>query len=148
MPLQLGRNVLWRQGIDIVMIQPQQFIGIERTGRLTYRTQSKELNHLFTAEDLLIAVGPAQTHQIVEQGFRQIAVVTVLHHADCAMTFGKFFTVVAVDHRHVRINRDRCIQRFKNVDLAWRVIDMVFATHDVGDRHIPVIYHNTEVIGR
>ena len=48
----------------------------------------------------------------------------------------------------MRINRHRRIQRFEDVDLARRVVDMIFAADHVSDRHIPVIYHHAEVIGR
>src|SRR5699024_3178996 len=63
------------------------------------------------------------------------------------VTFGQFFSIIAVDHRNVRINRYRCFQRFQNIDLARCVVDMVFTTDYVGDFHIPVINNHTEVIG-
>ena len=129
------------------MVQPQQLVGVERTGRFADGIQSEVFDHLFTSEDFLIAVGPAQTHQIVQQCFWQITVITILHYADRPVTFGQFFTVIAVDHRNVRVNRHRRFQGLKNVDLAWRVVDMVFATDNVGDFHIPVIDNHTEVIG-
>ncbi|CCK07946.1 conserved hypothetical protein [Cronobacter sakazakii 696] len=148
MPLQMRRHIFRRQRINIVVVQPQQFIGIERARRFTDRVKRKEFDHLFTREDLLIAVGPAQTHQIVQQRFRQVAVVAVLHNTHRAVTFREFFTVIAVDHRDVRVQRHRRAQRFQNVDLARRVVDMVFATDHVRDFHIPVVHHHTEVVGR
>ncbi len=57
------------------MVQPQQLVGVERTGRFADGIQSEVFDHLFTSEDFLIAVGPAQTHQIVQQCFWQITVV-------------------------------------------------------------------------
>ncbi|CAH0326657.1 hypothetical protein SRABI106_04733 [Rahnella aquatilis] len=91
---------------------------------------------------------PAQTHQIVQQRFRQITVITVLHHADRTVAFGQFFTVVTQNHRNVRVNRYRRAQRFQDVYLTRRIVDMVFATDNVGDFHIPVIDNDTEIIGR
>ena len=43
--------------------------------------------------------------------------------------------------------RQGAAQRAQNVDLAGRVIDMVVAANDVGDLHVPVVDHNTEVVG-
>ncbi|OIQ76416.1 hypothetical protein GALL_419010 [mine drainage metagenome] len=36
----------------------------------------------------------------------------------------------------------------QQVDLAWRIVDMVVATDDMGDAHIPVVHHHTEIVGR
>ena len=36
----------------------------------------------------------------------------------------------------------------KDVDLARRVVDVIIATNDVGDFHVPVIDTDTEVVGR
>ncbi|VGP97179.1 hypothetical protein SB00610_04760 [Klebsiella quasipneumoniae subsp. similipneumoniae] len=131
-----------------MMVQPQQLVGVERTGRFADRPQREELDHLFAGEDLLIAMGPTQTHQIVKQRFRQVAIVAILHHADRPVALGEFLAIVAVDHRYVRVYRHRRVQRFKDVDLARRVIDMIFTTDHVGDRHVPVIHDDAEVVGR
>ncbi|CCJ99025.1 conserved hypothetical protein [Cronobacter malonaticus 507] len=148
MPLQVRRHILRCQRINVVVVQPQQFIGVERARRFADRIKREEFDHLFTREDLLIAVRPAQTHQVVQQRFRQIAVVAILHDAHRAVTFGEFFTVIAVDHRDVRVKRYRRAQRFQDVDLTRRVVDMVFTTDHVRDFHIPVVHDYTEVVRR
>ena len=147
-PLQMRCHIFRCQRINVVMVKPLQFFGVERTGRLTHRTKGEQFDHLFTGEDFLIAAGPAQTHQIVQQRFRKVTVVAILHNADRTVTFRKFFTIVAVDHRHVCINRYRRIQRFQDVYLTRSVVDMVFTTNNVSDFHIPVVDHHTEVVGR
>ena len=49
----------------------------------------KQLNHLIKAEDLLITMGPAKTHQIVQQRLGQHTLLPVFHHTDRAVAFGK-----------------------------------------------------------
>ena len=44
--------------------------------------------------------------------------------------------------------RYRRVQRLVDVDLARGIVDVVFATHHVGDLHVPVIDHHAEVVGR
>ena len=148
MPLQIGRYVFRRHRINIVMVQPQQFICVECAGRFAYCSEREQLDHLFTAEDLLIAAGPAQTHQVVQQSFRQVAIITILHDAHGAVTFGEFLTVITINHGNVGVYRYRRVQRFQDVDLTRGVVDMIFTPDHVSDLHIPVIHNHTEVVGR
>ena len=147
-PCQMLGNISRIQAAHVVVVQPQQLVGVKRRGGLGDGIQAEQLDHLFQAEDLLIAVGPAQTHQIVQQRFRQVAVVAVLHHGDCTVALGELGTVVTQDHGDVGKFRYRRVQRLVDVDLARGVVDVVFATHHVGDLHIPVIDHYAEVVGR
>ena len=48
----------------------------------------------------------------------------------------------------MRIGWNRRAQRKQNVDLARRVVDMVVASDDVADAHVPVVHDNAEVVGR
>ena len=48
----------------------------------------------------------------------------------------------------MRINRRCRTQRSQHVDLPWSVIQMIVTPHHMGDLHIPIIHHHTEVIGR
>ena len=48
----------------------------------------------------------------------------------------------------MRIGRHFRTNRFQDVDLTRRVVDMVFTTNNVRDAHIPVVDHHTEVVGR
>ena len=34
-----------------------------------------------------------------------------------------------------------------DIDLAWRVIDVVIATNHQGHRHVDVIHHHSEIVG-
>jgi hypothetical protein len=63
------------------------------------------------------------------------------------VALGKLGTVVAQDHGNVGKLRHGRVQRLVDVDLARGVVDVVFATHHVGDLHIPVIDHHAEVVG-
>ncbi len=135
------------QAAHVVVVQPQQFVGVEGRGGLGDGIQAEQLDHLLQGEDLLIAVGPAQAHQVVQQGFRQVAVVTVLHDGDSTVALGELGTVVPQDHGDVGKLRHWRIQGLVDVDLARGVVDVVFAAHHVGDLHVPVVHHHAEVVG-
>ena len=90
---------------------------------------------------------PAQPHQVVQQRMRQITILAVLHHAHGAVALGQFLPVRPQDHRQVREARHRRAERFVQIDLARRVVDMIVATDDLGDAHVDVVDHHREVVG-
>ncbi len=45
------------------------------------------------------------------------------------------------------IDRNLCANCFEDVDLTWRVVDVVFTANHMGDAHIPVIHDDAEVVG-
>uniref|UniRef100_A0A1A9ZYT1 transketolase n=1 Tax=Glossina pallidipes TaxID=7398 RepID=A0A1A9ZYT1_GLOPL len=106
---QMRSDVVGRQMINVMVIQPQQLFGVESAGGLAHRLKAKELFHLVNAENLLIAVGPSQSHQIVQQRFRQKTVIAVLHDPYRAVAFGEFFAIIAQDHRDVAIENARAV---------------------------------------
>lgn len=71
----------------------------------------------------------------------------ILYYVDCFVMFGQFFIVIVIDYRNVCVNWYWCFQGFKNVDLVWCVVDMVFVMDNVGDFYILVIDNYIEVIG-
>ena len=52
-----------------------------------------------------IAMGPAETHQVVEESIRQAALLFVLQNAHRAMPLRQFRAVPAENHRHMRVLR-------------------------------------------
>ena len=105
------------------------------------------MNQLFTAEQFIVAVAPAQAGQVVDHGVGQKAFFVVLHYADCTVAFGKLFTIGPQNHRDVAVNGLLAAQCFQNIDLAWRVVDVVVATNDVGNVHFQVVDHHAKVVG-
>src|SRR5690606_37163872 len=103
--------------------------------------------HLGNAEDLLVAVRPAQPHQVVEQRVRQVAGVAVLHDVGGAGALGELGAVLVEDHRQVRERWHFGAERLVDVDLARGVVDVVVAAHHVGDAHVHVVHHHREVVG-
>ncbi|MNO65356.1 hypothetical protein D3C76_561100 [compost metagenome] len=63
------------------------------------------------------------------------------------MALGELGAVVTQDHGDVGKLRHGRVQGLVDVDLARGVVDVVFATHHVGDLHVPVIDHHAEVVG-
>jgi hypothetical protein len=53
----------------------------------------KPRDELLTRKQLVIAMTPAQTRQIIDHGLGQVPVSVILHHTDRAMALGEFFTV-------------------------------------------------------
>ncbi|EIM03453.1 hypothetical protein UU5_00600 [Rhodanobacter sp. 115] len=78
---------------------------------------------------------------------RQVAILAVLHHADRVGALGQLLAFLVQDHRQVRELRHRRAQRVVDVDLAWRVVDVVVAADHLGDAHVDVVHHHGEVVG-
>src|SRR5690606_41703618 len=64
-----------------------------------------------------------------------------------AVTRGHVVVVRAKHHRHVAVDGYVGAQRAKDVDLTRGVVDVIVAPDDVGDGHVPVVHHHTEVVG-
>ena len=107
----------------------------------------EELDELLQAEDLLIAVGPAEADQIVDQGLGQQAVLLVLDDGAGAVALGELGAVGAEDHGHVAEGWHLEAQRLVDEDLARGVGDVVVAADDVGDAHVVVVHHHGHVVG-
>lgn len=82
-------------------------------------------NEFFFREELLIAVGPAQAHQVVNQGLGQQAVLFVLDDGARAVAFGELLTVGAKNHGHMAEARHGQAQGFVDEDLARGVGDVI-----------------------
>ena len=65
----------------------------KRAADLLTSATSNSCDHLLAREDFLVAVRPAQAHEVVEQRVRQEAVVAVLHDADRAVALGELLPV-------------------------------------------------------
>ena len=133
--------------LDVLLIEPEQFLRIECGRSPVDVADVEQLDHLVDAEDLLIAVRPAEPHQIVEQGLGQIAVLPVLHDADRAVALGEPLAVRAQNHGHVGILRRLPAQRLHDVDLTRRVVEVVVAANHVRDPHVVIVHDHGQVVG-
>src|SRR5690606_5618020 len=64
-----------------------------------------------------------------------------------AVPLRQLFAVGPEDHGQVAVFGQGGAQGAQNVDLPGRVVDVVVAAQHVGDVHVPVVDHHTEVIG-
>ena len=91
---------------------------------------------------------PAQASQVVEQGFRKIALFVILQDADSAVALRKLLTVFTVDQRQVCERRQGCADSVVQIDLTRSVVDVVSTADNVADLHIPVVNNNGKVVSR
>ncbi|MET3929344.1 hypothetical protein ABIE51_001231 [Lysobacter sp. OAE881] len=96
----------------------------------------------------LVAMRPAQAHEVVQQRVRQVTHLAVLHDVGRAGALGQLGAFGVQDHRQVREMRHGGAERTVDVDLPRRVVDVVVAAHDVGDAHVQVVDDHGEVVGR
>ena len=102
---------------DVVLVQPAELVVVERGGGPVHVGDVEPRDHLRAREDLLVAVRPAEPHELVEQRLRQVPVVAKLHHPHRTMALREPLAVRAEDHRHVGVARRRRIQRRDEVQL-------------------------------
>ena len=126
----------------------RNFSRIEPGWRAVDRRQIEPFDEIVHGKYLVVAVRPTEARQIVQERFRQIAVLLVLQHAHRPVPLRQPLAVVTENHRHVGVVRQRCTQRPQDVDLAWRVVDVVVAANDVCDVHVEIIDHDAEVVSR
>src|SRR5512138_228602 len=103
--LQMLRKMLRCRTHDVLLVQPQQLIGIERRGRFVYVFRVEELRHFIEREHFLIAVRPAEANEIIEQRLWEITLLSILEHADRTVSLRKLGAVGAQNHGDMRISR-------------------------------------------
>src|SRR5439155_11288999 len=64
-----------RRRLQVLLVEPGQLLRIELRGRARDVREVEPLDELLRREDFLVAVRPAEPREIVEQRFRQIALV-------------------------------------------------------------------------
>ena len=109
---------------------------------------AEKLQHLVNAENFLVAVRPAEAHQIVQDCRRQIAFATVIEDVGRAVPLRQALAVVAENHRYVRKFRHVVTQRAVEVNLLRRVADVVFAADDQRHFRCGVIDDHAEIVSR
>ena len=104
------------------------------------------LDELLGRKHFFVAVRPAQPREIVDERLGKIAVLFVLHHADRAVSLGQALAIGTENHRNVCELRQRRAERFEDVDLARRVVDVVVAADNVRDVHVQIVHHHAEIV--
>ena len=86
-------------------IEPQQFFLVETAGRRTHVFQIKPFHKFFHAEEFVVAVGPAQARQVIQQSLWQNALAVVIDHAHGIAAFGHFLAIGIQNHRQMAVHR-------------------------------------------
>ena len=68
--------------------------------------------------------------------------------AERAVALRQFGAVGAVDQRQMGEFRDRPVERLVDLGLAKGVVEMIVAADHVGHRHVVVVDHDRELVGR
>jgi hypothetical protein len=126
-------------------VEPVELFGVELGGGRGDVVEVEPLHQLRAAEDLVVAVAPAEAGQVVDDGLGQVAVVVVLGDAHRAVALGELLAVVAEDHRQVGVLRHHGAEGLQDVDLARGVVHVVVAADDLGDAHVPVVHHTQKL---
>ena len=133
---------------DVMLVDPKEFFEIEAGCGTVDILDIEQVDHCVQIEYLLVAVGPSKPDQIIQQGFGQNSHVAEFKNTRRSMALGQLLAILSVDQRHMGENRQRRTQGMENVDLPGRVAGMVITTNHVGDPHVRVIHHNSQVVGR
>ena len=85
-------------------VNPVEFLQVHAAWRWGNVFQIKPFDELFHREELIVAVRPAQTCQIVEHGFGQDAHRAEIGDGDgIAAAFGDFFALFVENHGQVAV---------------------------------------------
>src|SRR3990167_9389712 len=99
------------------------------------------LQELLTREDLVVAVAPTQTRQVVHHGIGQVACVAVLRHWLGALSLAHLLALLVEHGGQVGVDGRLLAQGTEDIDLARRVVHMVVAADHVGDLHVDIVHH-------
>ena len=146
--LQHGHESLIVGLADVMAVEVFQLGEIEPRRRAADRRQVEGVDHLLRREDLLVAVAPAEPHQIVAQRRRQIAHRPIGIDAERAVALRQLRAVRAVDQRDMRHRRQLPAERVVDLLLPRGVDQMIVAADDVGDAHVVVVDHHRQHVGR
>ncbi|OIQ70399.1 hypothetical protein GALL_479880 [mine drainage metagenome] len=133
---------------EIHAVQVGQLVVVHPGGAAVDVDDVEQPDGFLASDNLQIAVGPAQPHQIVAQRVGQEALFLELQRELRAVAFGQFLAVRAVDHRQVGPDRNLPAHALIDLGLAGGVVQVVVAADHVGDPHVVVIDDHGEVIGR
>ena len=85
--------------LQVLLVQPRELLGIELRRRARDVLQIEPPDEPVLREYFIVAMGPAQSRQVVQQRFRQIPLVAILRDAHRAVALREPLAVGAEDHR-------------------------------------------------
>ena len=95
---------------------------------------------VLAADDLVVAMAPAQAEQIVGERLGQDAeLVAIGLDAERAMALRQLGAVGAVDQRNMGVDRLGPSHGADDGELAEGVVEMIVAADDVGDAHVVIV---------
>ncbi len=132
---------------NVVAVEILELGEIEARGRAADLRQVERGDHLLGGKNLLVAMTPAEPHEIVAHGSRQVAHGAVGVDAERAMALGEFRAVRPVDERDVRHDRNTPAERVVDLALACRIGEVIVAADDMSDTHVVVVDHHGQHVG-
>ncbi len=93
-------------------------------------------------------MGPAEPHEIVAHGRRQVAHRPIGIDAERAVPLGELRAVGPMDQRDVRHDRHAPAERVVDLGLPRGIGEVIVAADDVGDAHVVVVDDHGEHVGR
>ena len=121
---------------------------VKTGGGPTNGAEIEEIDHFFHREKFLIAMAPAQPHQIIAQGLGQIAHGLIGFYTQSTVAFGQFCTIGPMNQRNMCHFRYVPATGLIDLGLAGCIGQMIIATDDVGNTHVMVIDDNRQHISR
>src|SRR5690606_32776279 len=121
---------------------------VELAVALVHPIPAEGLDELLPAEDLLVAEGPAEPHDVVEHAHGRVAPVAVLLNGDRGMPLAELVALRRQHHRQVgelgRLPAERAIEE----ELLRRVADVIARAGDQRDVHLVIVDGRREVVER
>src|SRR5690606_12635823 len=106
---------------DVVAVQILKFREVKTRRRAADAFEVEPLDCLFRGENLVVAMTPAEAHEIVPHRLRQIAEIAVSFRAKRAMTLGELGAIRTMNERYMRKFRDIPAESRINLALAARI---------------------------
>ena len=148
-PQHCGEACVVRQQ-HVLLVQPSELVRINRRRRLIHILDVEEFHQFREREQFLVAMGPTEPRQIVQQRLRQEAIAVILQHAHRAVALGKLGAVRAENHGQMRVDGHLPALAYhgaQHIQLTRRVVQVVVTANDMGDGHVVVVHYHAEVVG-
>ena len=111
--------------------------------------EAEPFDRLLAADDLVVAVAPAEPKQIIGQRLRQDSeLVAIGIDPERPVALAELGAVGPVDQRDMGVGRLRPAHRADDRELAEGVVEMVVAADHVSDPHVVIVDHHRKHVGR
>ena len=127
-----------------MLVQPGEFRGLGPGGGSPHALEAEKLSNFIQGENFVVAVGPAQAHEPIGQGFGQMSCVPKILDRDVVPPLGKFFARFAHDQGEVGKDGQGSIQSLVEGNLERCVRVVIGSSNHVGDPHFDIVDHYGE----